>query len=344
MALQSWEEQKKHGKRVLVCLMIALPVCLVLYVSLGKYYVPFRDILAAIASMWDQQADISPKIAIILNSRIARALGAILAGAALATAGAAYQGIFRNPLASPAVLGAPAGASFGAALGILLAAGDTGVQLLSFLFGLGAVLATYFISKSVGKRGDSLILLLLIGMVVSAFFTSLVALTQYLADPESQLPAITYWLMGGLTDVSFHDIRVAVIPIALGIIVLMLSRWNLNVMALGDEEALSLGVDAAKARWPVIIFATLISSAAISVCGTVGWVGLVIPHIARALVGANYRIMLPVATVMGGIYLLVMDLMARSLFAIEVPLGVVTALVGGPFFIGILLKGFLARD
>jgi iron complex transport system permease protein len=274
---------------------------------------------------------------IIFNIRIPRILAAILVGAALSTSGAAYQGIFKNPLVSPDILGASAGAGFGAALAIICSFGLLGVQLFSFLFSLLTVSITYFISIQF-KKSDSTLILILTGILTGTLFTSLTSLLKYVADPFEKLPAITIWLMGSLARIQMDDIKSILIPFTIGLCPLLLIRWRLNVMAFGDEEAQALGIDTKRMRFITIVSATILTASVVSISGVIGWVGLLVPHIARLIVGPNYRSLLPASLLLGSAYMLLVDTLARVLFPIEIPLGIITSIIGAPVFLYLLSK------
>jgi iron complex transport system permease protein len=276
--------------------------------------------------------------AVLFKIRLPRILAAMMVGAALSASGAAYQGMFRNPLVSPDILGVSAGASFGAALAILLSWGIVGIQVAAFGFGLFAVMATYVVSTRLSKNRDTVLVMILAGVIVGALFASFVSLIKYIADPANKLPAITYWLMGSLASVDSHDVRVACIPILAGLIPVLLVRWKLNVMSFGDEEAKTLGVNTGALRFWVIVCATLMTASAVSISGTIGLVGLIVPHLARLIVGPNYKALLPMSIVMGALFLLGVDDLARTMQSSEIPLGIITSIVGAPIFLYLLLS------
>ncbi len=270
--------------------------------------------------------------------RLPRVGAAILIGAALAAAGASYQGLFRNPLVSPDILGVAAGAGLGAVLGIFLSLPVAAIQLLAFLTGLATVGLVLLVAASVRGR-DPVLVLVLAGVVVGALAGSIISLLKVLADPYDQLPAITFWLLGSLAGIKLQDLA-ATVPVALlGLAPLALLRWRINVLSLGDEEARALGVDAGRLRIVVIAAATLITASAVSISGVIGWVGLIIPHMARMLVGPSYDRLLPAAIILGAGYLLLVDTLARSIAAIETPIGILTAFVGAPVFLWLLARG-----
>ena len=274
---------------------------------------------------------------IVLNVRLPRILAAALVGAALSTAGVCYQGMFRNPMVSPDLLGASTGAGFGAALAILCAAGYLAITLSAFFFGLAAVLLAYLISRK--SRLEEALSMVLAGMMISSLFTAGTSFIKLVADTDNQLPAITYWLMGSLTSVRAQDVRFAALPILIGLIPLLLLRWRINLLTLSDAEARSLGVDTRRLRLVVIVCATLMTAASVAISGMIGWVGLVIPHFCRILFGYDYRRLLPGCVMLGASFLMVVDTLARTLTTSEIPLGILTSFVGAPVFLYLILKG-----
>ena len=305
--------------------------------SVGKYGGP-SEIVAALRSAASGQATDPVLSTVLWNVRLPRVAGAILIGAALAAAGATYQGLFRNPLVSPDILGVSGGASLGAVIGIFLSLPVLAIQAVSFAGGLLAVAAVYAVGMAIRGR-DPALTLVLAGIAIGALVGAGISLIKILADPYDQLPAITYWLLGSLTAITRLDV-VSILPALLvGLVPLVLFRWRMNLMTLGDEEAQTLGVDTRLTRTVLIAAATLITAAAVSVSGVIGWIGLVIPHIARMLVGPDFRRLLPASMISGAAYLLVVDMLARSIALIEVPLGILTAAVGAPFFLWLLASG-----
>jgi iron complex transport system permease protein len=274
---------------------------------------------------------------VILDIRLPRVLAAMLVGAALAVSGSAYQGLFRNPMVSPDILGVAAGAGLGAALAILLGYGMVGIQGLAFGFGLLAVATTWGIGVSLGKRGDPVLVTVLGGIIIGTLFSAFISLVKFVADPDNTLPAITFWLMGSLAAIDLPDLAIAAVPILGGLLVLNAMGWTLNVLCFGDEEARALGLETGRLRLIVILSATLVTAAAVAISGVIGLVGLIVPHLARMLVGPNHTTLIPVSALLGGGFLLLVDDLARSLFAVEIPLGIVTAIIGAPFFL-LLLK------
>jgi len=275
---------------------------------------------------------------VIWQIRGPRILGAMLVGAALASAGGAYQGLFRNPLVSPDILGVSSGAALGAVLGIFLSLPVLGIEAMSFAGGLAAVALVYAVASAVTGR-DTVLLLVLTGVVIGALLASGVALLKYLADPQNQLPAITFWLLGSLASFNREDLAVLAPTVLLALVPLALLRWRLDVMSLGDEEATALGVDVRLVRGAVVAGATLMTAAAVAVSGIVGWVGLLVPHLARLLVGPAFARLLPMTVVLGAAFLLAVDTAARMIGAVEIPLGVLTAIIGTPLFLFLLARG-----
>ena len=273
----------------------------------------------------------------LFSIRLPRILLVILVGAALSTAGASFQGMFKNPLVSPDLLGASAGASLGACLMMLMDAPNIGIQAGAFVGGLLAVSLTVWMRSIV--KSDAILGLVLAGMLVSTLFQSGMSFVKLVADTDSKLPAITYWLMGSFNSVTGKDFWLAIIPMLVGFVLMLSQAWKLNVMSFGDDEARSMGVNTRKARLIVILGATLVSSTSVAVAGIIGWVGLVIPHFARAIVGPNYKVLLPTCVGLGAAYLLVIDDIARMAFGgVEIPIGILTAILGVPFFLVIFRR------
>ncbi|MGA1831319.1 FecCD family ABC transporter permease [Rhizobium wenxiniae] len=308
--------------------------------AIGKYSVPPSAILRILfAGLTGGQPDVDPiQQTVIWNVRLPRVIAGLLIGAALAAAGATYQGLFRNPLVSPDILGVSAGASLGAVLAIFLKMSVPVIQLMSFCGGLLAVAAVYGVGAAVRGR-DPVLTLVLAGVAIGAIVGAGISLVKILADPYDQLPAITYWLLGSLTAVTRADVGSILPAMVIGLLPLVALRWRMNVMTLGDEEAQTLGVDTRLTRLALILGATLITAASVSIAGIVGWVGLVIPHVARLLVGPDFRRLLPAALMLGGGYMLIVDTLARSVALAEIPLGILTAVVGAPFFLWLLASG-----
>jgi len=331
-------ETKRGSGWKITILLITLALIFILSFALGRYPVPPGQLLEVLASRvfpieahWNATVE-----TVIFQVRLPRIFAAILVGAALSTAGAAYQGMFKNPLVSPDILGASAGAGFGAALAIYFSFSMMGIQMMAFVGGLLAVGLTYGISLRI--RHDPMLALVLSGVMIGSLFTAAISCIKYIADPYDKLPAITFWLMGSLASITPRDVYMVLTPILLGGILLYLLRWRLNVLAMGEEEARVLGINTTLMKTVVIVCCTLMTAASVSISGLIGWVGLVIPHLARMIVGPNYRVLLPASILLGGAYLLLVDDLARLLASMEIPLGILTALIGVPFFLYLLLN------
>jgi iron complex transport system permease protein len=327
----------KAGWQMCFLVILLIIMCLV-SIGFGRFPIPPSEVLRILASkvIPVEKTWVDTLETVIFNVRIPRIAAAVLVGASLAAAGAAYQGMFKNPLVSQDILGASAGAGFGAALAIFCSLGIVGIQALSFCMGIFAVSLAYLISSRV--RHDPLLALVLGGILISSVFTAATSLLKYVADPYDQLPAITFWLMGSLSSIKMHDLKLALVPLLLGAVPLHLIRWRINVLALGEEEARALGLNTDRLKIIIILCATLMTAASVSITGIIGWVGLLVPHLARMSVGPNYKVLLPTSFLMGGIYLLLVDNLARNIAAVEVPLGILTALVGAPFFIYLISR------
>jgi iron complex transport system permease protein len=302
--------------------------------AVGRYPVSIGELFTLLgAKLFGSGAVLPANLeTVILQVRGPRVLAALVVGASLAAAGAAYQGMFRNPLVSPDILGVSTGAALGAVLAIFLSLGVLLVQLFAFAGGLAAVGLVYLVGSRM-RGHDPLLALVLIGVVIGSLLGSAIALLKYLADPYNQLPAITFWLLGSLAAITPRDLATAA-PLALaGLVPMLLLRWRMNLLALPDDEARALGVDTKKMRAIVVCSATLMTAAAVAVSGIIGWVGLLVPHAARLLVGPSFGRLLPLAMLVGAGFLLAVDTLCRTLSTIEVPPGVLTALIGTPFFL-----------
>ncbi len=274
---------------------------------------------------------------VVFAVRLPRVAAAALVGAALAVSGAAYQGMFRNPMVSPDILGASTGAGFGAAVAILLGAGYFGISAAAFCCGLLAVAAAWLVSRL--SKANQAVALILAGMMISSLFSAGTSFVKLVADTQQQLPAITYWLMGSLSSIKDKDVVFLAIPMALGMIPLFFLRWRMNLLTVGEEEAQSMGVNTRRLRGAVIVCATLLTSASVAVSGMIGWVGLVIPHFCRMLFGYDYRRLIPAGALFGAAFLLAVDDIARLVTTGELPLGILTAFVGAPLFLYLIATG-----
>jgi len=310
---------------------------LLLALTVGRYPVSISELFDIVAAKLSGRApDVrAAAVNVIWQIRGPRVLAAALVGASLAIAGTAFQGLFSNPLVSPELLGASSGAALGAVIGIYLALGVFAIQAFAFVGGLVAVSAVYLIGSAIRAR-DPILVLVLTGVVIGALLGAGVGLVKYIADPYNQLPAMTFWLLGSLAAINVADLIPLFGPVALGTLVLFALRWRMNVMSLPDEEARALGVSTGPLRIAIVAAATLVTSASVAAAGVIGWVGLVVPHIARTLVGPDFARLVPAAALLGGGFLLLIDTLARNMTAIEIPLGVLTALIGTPFFVWLL--------
>src|SRR6266568_1768401 len=321
-------------------LIIALGVLalgLVVAFTVGRYPVSVAELADVLLSrLTGHASSASPAVEnVVLLVRGPRVVAAVLVGAALAVAGTAFQGLFRNPLVSPDILGASSGAALGAVIGIFFSLGVIGIESLAFAGGLAAVAAVYVIGSLLRAR-DPILVLVLTGVVVGALLGAGVGLVKYLADPYNQLPAMTFWLLGSLAATTVADLLPLTGPVVVGTIVLIALRWRLNVMSLPEDEARALGLATGPFRIAIVAAATLVTSASVATSGIIGWVGLVVPHLARALVGPDFPRLIPTAALLGGGYLLFIDTLARTAAPVEIPLGILTAVIGTPFFIWLL--------
>ena len=324
---------------VTATLVLGLAAAVVLACAVGPFALHVADLVGAARRLFGLADGVpTPGEIVLLRVRLPRVAAAALVGAALAGAGASYQTLFRNPLVSPDILGVSTGAGLGAVLGILLSLPVAGIQALAFVTGLGTVALVYVIAAAL-RGHDRTLVLVLSGVVMGALAGACISLVKILADPYDQLPAITFWLLGSLAGVKAHDL-VGVIPLVLaGLVPLVLLRWRIGVLSLGDDEARSLGVDVTRLRALVIFAATLMTASVVAISGVIGWIGLMMPHIARMLVGPNFDRLLPAAMLLGAMFLLLVDTLARTMARIETPLGILAALLGGPFFLWLLARG-----
>lgn len=328
------ETPKRFGMTAAVVIVV---VIVLLSFGVGRFAVSPVELWSLILSKaLGLPVTVDPTVeTVVWQIRLPRVLAALLVGAALAAAGATYQGMFRNPLVSPDILGVSAGAGLGAILGIFFSMPVPAIQGFAFLGGLAAVLAVYLVGSAV-RNHDPILVLVLAGVAIGTLLGAGISLLKVLADPYNQLPAITYWLLGSLASITRGDLLSTLPAILLGLLPLYLLRWRMNLMALGEEEAHALGVETKKLRAVFVAAATLMTAAAVSITGIIGWIGLLIPHIARMLVGPEFSRLLPASLLLGGGYLVLVDMLARSMTATEIPLGILTALLGAPFFLWLL--------
>ncbi|WP_119681554.1 FecCD family ABC transporter permease [Indioceanicola profundi] len=320
--------------------LLAVLLLVLIAFGVGAYPISPVDLLA---SVWARLTSASSGLApaaetVIWQVRLPRVAAALMVGAALATAGAAYQAMFRNPLVSPDLLGVSAGASLGAILGIVLSLPLVLIQGFAFAGGLVAVGVVYAVGAAV-RGHDPVLLLVLAGIAVGALLSAAISMLKVLADPYDQLPAITYWLLGSLASTTPLDAWSIAPALLLGLVPLWLLRWRMNLLTLGEEEARALGVETGRLRLLYVAAATLVTAASVSIAGAVGWVGLLVPHVARMLVGPDFTRLLPAAALTGAGFLLAVDTLARTMAAVEVPLGILTACLGAPFFLWLMASG-----
>ncbi len=322
-----------HG--ILLCVLLCISV---VSLMLGRISIPPGEVIRIFVSRFASidQTWPSTLTSVIWDVRLPRLIAGILVGSGLAVSGSAFQGIFRNPLVSPHILGVASGAGFGAALGILLSGNIFVIQTLSFVFGIITVMLTYTLSRT--YRSSQMLVLVLSGIIVGGFFSALLSMVKYIADPMNKMPAIIFWLLGSLNNVSNRDLVVATPVFASGIIGIVLLRWRINLLAMGDDEARSLGVNTTTIRRIIILCATIITATAVCISGIIGWIGLVIPHMGRILVGPDHRLLIPVSALLGASFLVLVDLFSRTLLITEIPIGILTALVGAPIFAYLLHK------
>ncbi len=336
---------EKKARRALLWLGLVLLILFLLSFSLGRYGVPPRQVVkilgtqfcelvagrGALPRSWTKEME-----TVVINIRLPRIVMACLVGCALSAAGTAFQGVFHNPMASPDILGASSGAAFGAALAILLGASTRMITLSAFGFGLLTVGLVMLVAHR--APGARLINLILAGIMLSSLFNAGTSYIKLVADPSNQLPQITYWLMGSLSGTRLPDVPLAFLPMGLGLVPLFLLRWQLNLLSLGENEAKALGVNTSRVRLVLLLSATLITAASVSFSGMIGWVGLVVPHLCRKLLGSDHRYLMPGSFLCGAAFLLLVDDVSRNLLAVEIPIGILTALIGAPFFLYLITR------
>ena len=317
----------------------ALLALFLLSFVVGRYGVPLGQVVRILLSgvlpleqTWTDNMAIA-----VLNVRLPRILLACLVGCGLSAAGTGYQTVFQNPMAAPDILGASSGACFGAALAILTGQGAVMITVFAFLASLLSVALVYLVGNH--TRGNRVVNLLLAGIMVGSLFSACTSYIKLVADPTNQLPQITYWLMGSLSGTRMGTVRFAAVCMAVGLVPLLLLRWRINLLTLSPDEACAMGVHTDRLRLAVILSSTVLTAAAVSVAGMIGWVGLVIPHLSRRIVGSDCRRLMPMACLFGAAFLLLVDNMARCLTATEIPIGILTAFVGAPFFIYLMVRG-----
>lgn len=334
------EQKRKQGMMSLLIFLLPFAAA-VICIGIGRYNISPAESLGILLSPLTGR-EVDPQgWSVIYHVRLPRILLALAVGMGLSVSGASFQSLFSNPLATPDTLGVATGASFGAVLALLFTRNILVVQLAALLMGLAALVGTCLISRLNGK--SSILMVVLGGMVVSSLFQALVSLAKYVADPEEDLPAITYWLMGSMSRATYQGLAVGIPLILLGVAVLFLLRWRLNILSLQEDETKALGIDVKKLRLIVMAAATLVTAACVSLCGQVGWVGLLIPHAARMLYGSDNRKIIPVSIGLGSAFMVAIDTASRAATAAEIPVSILTAIIGAPFFIILLRKTGGAR-
>ena len=327
----------------LIALIIAFIIIFFGSFMVGQYPIMPDELIRIICSRFMDITQTWPDAAenVVFQIRLPRVIAAGLIGASLAVAGVSYQGMFQNPMVSPGVLGASNGAGCGAAIAIVMGLSYYSISLMAFIFGLGAVLLAYGISRV--SRINPVLAMILAGMLISSLFGSITSFIKLIADTQSQLPAITYWLMGSLVSIQPSDVKFVIIPMIIGMVPLILLRWRINLLTVGEEEALSMGIDTTKLRLVVIVCATLLTSVSVAVSGVIGWVGLVIPHFCRMIFGYDYRRLIPTNMLFGASFLIVVDTVARNVTTGEIPIGILTSFIGAPIFVYLILTGGAIR-
>ncbi|MCQ2566847.1 MAG: iron ABC transporter permease [Mogibacterium sp.] len=330
-------DARKRTTIIIMSLMVLAGIVISFF--LGQFSITPKELGGIIIS---QFADIKPfwtsqQEHVFWTVRMPRILIACIVGIALSTAGCVYQGVFENPMAAPDFLGASSGAGLGAALAILAGMNEWMITVMAFVFSLATIWLVYIIGNR--TRGNKTVGLVLAGLMVSALAQAGTSFIKLVADQTNELPEITYWLMGSLTGTTQRDVVFSGAIIVVGIIPLLILRWKINVLTIGEDEASTIGINVARVRFISLICATLVTAAAVSVSGMIGWVGLVVPHFCRKIVGNNMKFLLPASVFMGAFFLLMVDNISRNLFAVEIPIGILTAIIGAPFFIYLITKG-----
>lgn len=322
----------------ILLLFLILTATFFIAMCIGRYHItPFDVVRIIYGYIRNDLLELDPIcVNVVMQVRLPRILLSMIIGAGLACSGASYQCLFGNPLVSPDILGVSAGAGFGASLAIILSASSAMIQFHALIFGLLAVAIVLFISRV--QKKTQLYMLVLSGVIVGALFEALISLIKYTADPQDELPAITVWLMGSLASASYQKVMIAAAAILPCMAVLFILRWKMNLLSLPEEEAKSLGVRVEQLRILIIVVSTLMTAVSVSLCGIIGWIGLVIPHIARFFVGDDHRGLIPACMILGAVYLLLIDTIARTITAAEIPLSILTAIIGAPFFAVILRR------
>jgi len=328
--------KKKYVTAISVFFVVAPILATIICLGIGRYHLSVSETIEAIFNVITGVEVDETVYSVLFKVRLPRIILALFVGAGLAVAGTSFQSLFSNPLATPDTLGVATGASFGAVLALLLSNNSVVVQLSALAFGLLSLLITCMVSKMNGK--SSIIMVVLSGMVVSSIFQALVSLVKYTADTEEKLPAITYWLMGSMSRATVSSLLIGAPFILIGILILFILRWRLNILSLNEDEAKSLGINVKQLRLMVMIASTMVTASCVSMCGQVGWVGLLVPHAARMIYGSDNKKLIPAGIGIGATFMIVIDTIARAATAAEIPVSILTALIGAPFFVILLRK------
>ena len=321
----------RHMKKITITVLIIIPIVVaIICLCIGRIGISPKEVIGAITGSEEIKGTVRITV---MNVRLPRILLGLLCGAGLAVAGCSFQSFFSNPLATPDTMGVAGGASFGAALGLLLGFDMIGVQILSFLFGAGAVLVTKLAASG---RNHGPAVLIISGIMVGSLFSALVSLVKFVADAESQLPAITYWLMGSLGSAGYKNLAMGAPIIIISIVIIFLLRWRMNLLSLSEDELIASGTNVKMLRTLVVICAAAMTSSVISMCGQVGWVGLIVPHMCRMIWGQDNKKLIPASISIGAAFMVIVDTVARSVSAAEIPVSILTAIIGASFFIFIL--------
>ena len=343
---------KKEKRYVFIKISLITILCLafVLSFSVGRYSATdIKDVVAIFLyrlfgigeQVWNTNSEV-----VVMQLRLPRILGSVMVGSALAMSGASYQALFGNPIASQDTLGVSNAASFGAVLGIILGVNSSISKIMAFAIGCIAVFIVFFMSVRINRGRSLTVYLLLMGMIVSSIFSALLAVLKYVADPDNQLPQITYWLMGSMSKITLSDIKIYLVFWGAGIIPLFLLRWRMNLLSLSDTEAVSLGENITVLRGVTIFSATLLTAASTAMTGGISWIGLIVPHIVRIMVGTDFRKVFPIGGLLGASFLLIMDDLSRTITINELPISIMTSLIGAPIFFAVLLtnKGGIKNE
>ena len=336
--------RRGHREALVIVVLVALIlVTLVAAMTTGSYATPLQQLANIFVDLVTGQGvaqENSQAVYVLTVIRIPRLLLSLMAGGALAISGAAYQGLLRNPMVSPDILGVSSGASTGAILCLLMGASLWVMQGVAFAFGLGAVGVVLLLGRLIGQGSSKLLVLVLAGVVISSIFSAFTSLIKYIADSNDKLPAIVFWIMGSFARSSnWNSLLVLMVAMLVGTIPLMLLRHRMNVLSFGEEEAQTMGINVRRTRLIIICCATILTAATVTLCGNIGWVGLILPHLMRLVTGPDYRHLLPGCLLAGGLFMLVVDNTVRILLPGEIPVGIVTSLIGAPLFIYLLFKG-----